>query len=83
MPLYRVKLVPDAEPNSDGSWHLAEVPPGLLGRDFWNWVPKEGYHIVGYEAYSPQDGGPMPANFLPQPTPDFVWQHVGDARPRH
>jgi len=73
VPLYRIKLVPDAEPNADGTWHYAEVPPGLKGKDFWNWKAKPGFHIVNYEAHNPQDGGPMHANHLPQPAPEFVW----------
>lgn len=74
MPLYQIKLVPDAEPNADGTWHTAGVPLGFQAHDFWNWAAKPGFHIVDYRSHDPQDGGPMHANHLPQPDPEFVWK---------
>lgn len=73
MPLYQIKLVPDAEPNADGTWHTAGVPLGFQAQDFWNWAAKPGFHIVDYRSHDPQNGGPMHANHLPQPYPEFVW----------
>lgn len=73
MPLYYLYLVPDAEPNADSTRHLAEAPIGLKSTDFWSWAPKPGFHVVAYSGYNPQDGGPMHANHLPQPVPEFIW----------
>ena len=60
-----LKLVPDAEPDADGFWEEAEVPPGL---PLFKLKPLTDHHIVAYRAAdSLQDGGPMHAEFLYQP----------------
>lgn len=74
MRLHYIFLVPDAEPNADSTAHLVEMPHWLRGPELWNWKPKPGFHIVKYSSYDPQDGGPMHAHFLPQSTPEYIWE---------
>lgn len=58
---YRLKIVPDDQPNADGRWVSADVPPSTKPYDF---EPKPGFHVVQAVRDDPQDGGPMHAHFL-------------------
>lgn len=44
---WMLKIVPDAEPNSDGEWIDADVPFQFWEeKQIYNFVPRPGWHVV-------------------------------------
>ena len=57
MKRFALKLVPDAEPDADGEWIVADLPADV---DPFALAPRDGYHVVAVgRPDDPRDGGPM------------------------
>lgn len=76
--LINLKLVPRSNPNDDGKWMLANVPPTFVYTKAIN-VTGDGldepHFCVMARRHSPQDGGPMHAEMLRQPEPQIVFKN--------
>lgn len=45
----RLKIVPDAEPNADGTWITRSIPwRVMMTVRAWDWPSLPGYHVVSY-----------------------------------